>query len=102
MARKMTQVPLMRRHTAMPKVEFHDGEVGGGDEGGVAMPAVEGAAFEVGESEAGFQFPVVVLDAPSHLREPDQGTDRGVDGEVGDPVVGWFNGPGGPYRTLAR
>ena len=63
----------------------------------MAVPAVEGAAFEVGEAEAGFKFPVVVLDAPSHLREPNQGADRGVGGEVGDAVVGWFNGPGGPF-----
>ena len=76
--------------------DVSDEEVGGGDEGGVAVPAVEGAAFEVGE--AGFKFWVVVLDSSSHRREPNQGADRGVEGEIRDPVVGWFNGPGGPFE----
>jgi hypothetical protein len=39
-------------------------ELGGGGEGDVAVPADPGTAFEVVESEAGFEFAVVVFDAP--------------------------------------
>jgi hypothetical protein len=39
--------------------------VGGGDEGGVVVPAEPGAAFEVVEAEGVFEFSVVVFDAPS-------------------------------------
>ena len=53
----------------MGEADLSDEEVGGGYEGCVAVPAVEGSAFEVGEAEAGFKFSVAGLDAPSHLRE---------------------------------
>jgi hypothetical protein len=46
--------------------------VGGGDEGDVAVPAGPGAAFEVVEAESGFQFAVVVFDAPAGFAEADQ------------------------------
>jgi hypothetical protein len=38
--------------------------LGEADEGDVAVPAVEGAAFVVVESEAVFEFAVVVFDPP--------------------------------------
>lgn len=40
-------------------------QVGRGDEGGVAVPADEGTAFEVVEAEAGLQLPGVVFDVPT-------------------------------------
>src|ERR1700694_2770365 len=41
--------------------------VGGGDEGGVVVPAGPGASLEVVQAQTGFQFPVVVFDAPADL-----------------------------------
>ena len=63
----------------------------------VAVPAGEGAAFEVVQAEAGFQFAVVVLDPPADLGQPDELGDRGVFGQVGQPVVGGLVGFGGPF-----
>ena len=54
--------------------------MGGGGEGDVAVPADEGAAFEVVEAEAGFEFAVVVFDAPAAFREADQVVQAGVGG----------------------
>ena len=39
--------------------------VGGGGQGGVVVPAGPAAAFEMVEPDTGFQFPVVVFDAPA-------------------------------------
>jgi hypothetical protein len=44
-----------------------DEEVGGGDEGDVAVPAGPGAAFEVVQAEAGLELAEVVFDAPAAL-----------------------------------
>jgi len=41
--------------------------LGGGDEGGVAVPAGPGAAFEVVQAEGGPQFAAVVFDPPRLL-----------------------------------
>jgi hypothetical protein len=60
--------------------------VGCGDKGDMAVPAGEGAALEVGEAEAGFEFAVVVFDAPAHFGESDEGFQRCVGGQVRDPV----------------
>jgi hypothetical protein len=71
-------------------VEPPEGEecLGGGDEGDVVVPAAPGAAFEVDQAEAVFEFAVVVLDAPAHLRPPHQVGDRGGGGQVAQPVAG--------------
>ena len=62
--------------------------LGEGGEGDVAVPAGEGSAFEVGQAEAGFQLAVVVLDPPADLGQPDELGDRGVFGQVRQPVAG--------------
>jgi hypothetical protein len=41
--------------------------MGGGGQGGVVVPAGPAAAFEMVKSDTGFQFPVVVFDAPADL-----------------------------------
>ena len=64
--------------------------MGGGGQGGVVVPADPAATLEMVKSDTGFQFPVVVFDAPADLREANQGSDRGVGGQVGDPEVGGF------------
>ena len=71
--------------------------MGGGGQGGVVVPADPAAAFEMVKSDTGFQFPVVVFDAPADLREANHGGDRGVGGQVGDPVVGGFGSAVGPF-----
>jgi len=68
--------------------------VGGGDEGGVVMPAEPGTAFEVVQAESGFEFAVVVLDAPPHFGQAHELSVRGVGGQAtfgcsGDVAVGW-------------
>jgi hypothetical protein len=60
----------------------------GGDEDDVVVPAVPGAAFEVGQAQGLFHFAVVVLDAPAEFGEADQGGQRGVFGQVGQLVPG--------------
>ncbi len=57
--------------------------MGGGGEGDVAVPAVEGAAFEVVQAQGGFQLAVVVLDPPAQFRQPYQGRGRDIRGQVG-------------------
>lgn len=39
--------------------------MGGGDQGGVVVPVEPGGLVVMVQSEPGFQFPVVALDAPS-------------------------------------
>ena len=56
--------------------------MGGGDEGGVVVPAEPGAAFEVVEAEAGFEFAVVVFDAPADFRQAHEFVDGCVGGRV--------------------
>lgn len=46
---------------------FGEERVGGGDQGDVVMPAPPGAALEVVQAQAVFEFPVVVLNLPSTL-----------------------------------
>jgi hypothetical protein len=46
----------------------------------VAVPADEGAAFEVVEAEAGLEFAVVMFDAPAAFGQVDQVAQRGVGG----------------------
>jgi hypothetical protein len=46
--------------------------LGNGGEGDVAVPAEPGAAFEVVEAEAVFEFAVVVFDAPADLGQSHQ------------------------------
>ena len=41
--------------------------MGGGGQGGVVVPADPAASFEMVKSDTGFQFPVVVFDAPADL-----------------------------------
>ena len=41
--------------------------MGGGGQGGVVVPAGPAAALEMVKSDTGFQFPVVVFDAPADL-----------------------------------
>ena len=43
--------------------------MGGGDEGGVVVPAEPGTALEVVQAERDLEFAVIVLDAPAHFRE---------------------------------
>src|SRR2546421_1576943 len=50
-------------------------------------PAGEGAALEVVDTEAGFEFAVVVFDPPADLRQPDEGLQSGTGGEAGQPVL---------------
>ncbi len=71
--------------------------MGGGGQGGVVVPADPAAALEMVKSDTGFQFPVVVFDAPADLCEANQGGDRGVGGQVGDPEVGGFGLAVGPF-----
>jgi hypothetical protein len=68
--------------------------VGGGDEGGVVVPAQPGAAFEVVEAESGFEFAVVAFDALTHFGQADEFGGGGVGGQGGQPVVGGFGGVG--------
>jgi hypothetical protein len=49
----------------------------------VAVPAGEGSALKVVDAEAGFQFAVVVFDAPADFPQAYQGFQRGVPAEVG-------------------
>ena len=74
-------------------------EEGEGDHGHQAMSvqANPRSPFEMVEAETGFQFPVVVLDAPPDLPEPDQLGDRRGLGEGGEPVVGGLGGVVGPF-----
>ena len=62
----------------------------------MAVPAGVGAAFEVVEAEAGFEFWVVVFDAPADLGQADEFGQGNVVVEVGEPVVGGFGGVVGP------
>ena len=71
--------------------------MGGGDEGGVVVPAGPGAALEVVESESGFQFPVVVFDAPADFGQAHEFLEGCVGVEGGEPVVGGFFCAGGPF-----
>ena len=43
--------------------------MGCGDEGCVVVPASQGAALEMSQAEAGCRFAVVVLNAPSYIRQ---------------------------------
>lgn len=56
----------------------------------MTVPAEVAAAFEVVQSQAVFEFPVVVLDPLPDLRQAHQGPDWGVRVEGGQPVVGGF------------
>src|SRR5579872_4978196 len=67
------------------------------DEGDVVVPAVEAAAFEVVEAERVFEFAVVVLDAPSQLREAHELLERRVSGEVGEPILDGLVAACGPF-----
>ena len=71
--------------------------LGQGGECDVAVPAGVAAAFEVVESESVFEFAVVVLDPPADLGESDQLWERGVGGQVRQPVVGGFGLIGRPF-----
>ena len=71
--------------------------LGEADEGDVVVPAGVAAAFEVVESEAVFEFAVVVFDAPADLGQADQVAQGGVGGQVGQPVVGGFRLAGWPF-----
>src|SRR5437763_15899885 len=57
-------------------------------EGDMTVPAQETAAFEVVETEAVFEFAVVVFDPPADLRQTHQVPQMGVGGQGGEPVVG--------------
>jgi hypothetical protein len=46
-------------------------DVGGGDERDVVVPALPGASFVVVQAEVGFDFAVVVLDAPAEFGRAD-------------------------------
>ncbi len=70
----------------MGESQHGDEEVGCGDQGDVAVPAGPGAAFEVVESEAFFQFSVVVFDAPPDLAQSYEVGWVGVGGKAGQPV----------------
>jgi hypothetical protein len=72
-------------------------QLGGGGEGDVAVPADEGAAFEVVESEAGLEFAVVVFDAPAQLRQSDETPIRRLGGQVRQPVPGGLRLTGRPF-----
>jgi hypothetical protein len=50
--------------------------------GDVAVPAGAGAVFVVVDAQGGFEFGVVVFDAPADLPEPDLVLQRGVVGQV--------------------
>jgi hypothetical protein len=63
----------------------------------VAVPAEVGAAFEVIQAEAVFEFSVVVFDAPADLGQPNQFPQRGVGRQVGQPVVGGDGFAGWPF-----
>ena len=61
----------------------------------MAVPAGEGAAFEVVQSQAGLQLAVVVLDPPSDLGQACQFPDGGVLREGGQPVAAGSSASGG-------
>jgi hypothetical protein len=63
----------------------------------VGASAEVAAAFEVVESEAVFEFAVVVFAAPADLRQPDEFSRWRVGGQVRQPVVGGFGSPGWPF-----
>src|ERR1035437_343539 len=61
--------------------------VGGGDEGGVVVPAEVGASLVVVEAELALELFVVQLDLPAPPREARELLGLGVGGQVADPVV---------------
>lgn len=61
--------------------------MGSGYEGDVAVPAGPGASFIVVQAQAGFEFAVVVFDAPADLAESDQILQGGVGGQIRQPVL---------------
>src|SRR3954465_11537733 len=72
----------------------------------MTVPSCERSPFEVIHTEPGFQFAVVVLDAPADLRQPDEGLEWGAEVHGGQPVLGGFGlvrGPLGdqPFRGKA-
>lgn len=71
--------------------------MGGGDQGGMAVPVGEGTAFEVGQAEPGLQFAVVVLDPPADLRQADQVPQPCVSGQGRQPVIGGLTLTGRPF-----
>src|SRR5258708_2708604 len=71
--------------------------LGEGGEGDVAVPAVERAALEVVQAEAGLQLAVVVLDPPADLGQPGQLGDGGVPREGRQPVIGGLIRFGRPF-----
>lgn len=48
-----------------------DEQVRRGDQGEVAVEAIEGTSLEVVQAQSGLQFAVVMFDAPSHFCESD-------------------------------
>lgn len=76
--------------------------MGGGDEGGVVVPAEPGSAFEVVQTEGVFEFAVVVFDAPADLRQPDEFFDGGVGAEGGDSSSRWVRVRRWAIRRSAR
>ena len=48
----------------------------------MTVPAGERAAFELADTETGFQLAVVVLDPPPDLGQPDEPGDGGIGGQV--------------------
>ena len=72
--------------------------MGGGDEGGVVVPADPGAAFVVVEAELALQLLVVELDLPAQPGEAGEPFGLGVGGQVREPVVGRR----GPSRRAIR
>lgn len=61
------------------------------------LPAEPGVSFEVVESERGFEFSVVVFDAPADLGQACEVFERCAGIEGGYPVVGGFDCPGGSF-----
>ncbi len=69
------------------------------------VPAGPCPALEVGQAQGLFHLAVVVLDAPAELGESDQGGQRGVGGQVGEPELdrpGLGGGPLGQEPALGQ
>lgn len=74
----------------------------GSDQGGVVVPPEPRTALEVVESEAGFQLPVVMLDAPADLGQTHQLRQGCVLGQGGDPEVSGLGCTVGPFGQQPR
>ena len=64
--------------------------VGGDTQDGMMVEPGPAATLVVTKPEFLLEFPIAALDQPAQFGEIDQALDRGLGGEVGEPVLGWL------------